>query len=155
MADIRLLVEVPEVIPAIAGWYQAAWADWFAGTAIEEIEADFRGIANQDNLPLGLIAFDKAGQVVGVCSLRDDPFEPYPHAGPWLRGLYVHGPSRGQGFAGELIRAAERHAARLGVSRLYAATGTAIGTFERAGWLGFDTVRHEQQMLTIFAKRIV
>jgi putative hydrolase of the HAD superfamily len=154
MAEVQLLAEVPEVIPVIAGWYQVAWKDWFADISLEEIESDFRNIANQDKLPLGLIARDKADRPIGVCSLRDDPFGPYPHAGPWLRGLYVHAPWRGQGVAGELIRAAEQHAARLGVARLYAATGTAIGTFERAGWLGFDEVRHEQQILTIFARRM-
>lgn len=149
-----MLAEVPEVIPIIAEWYRAEWSDWFANTSLEEIEADFASVANKDRLPLGLVALDSTVQVVGVCSLRDDPFEPYLHAGPWLRGLYVHRPWRGQGIAGELIRAAELHAARLGISRLYAATGTAVGIFERAGWLGFDEVRHEQQMLTIFAKRM-
>ena len=154
MASVRLLEEVPEVIPAIAAWYRVEWADWFADTSLEEIETDFSGIANKDQLPLGLVAFESPVQVAGVCSLRDDPFEPYPHAGPWLRGLYVHGPWRGNGIAGELIRAAELHAGRIGISRLYAATHTAVSTFERAGWLGFDEVRHGQQMLTIFAKRI-
>lgn len=153
MTSIRLLAEVPEVIPTIAEWYRAEWTDWFADTPIDEINADFVSIANNDKLPLGVAAFDSTDSIVGFCSLRDDPFEPYPHAGPWLRGLYVHGPYRGNGIACELIRAAELHAARLGVPKLYAATGTAIRTFERAGWLGFDQVLHDQQTLTIFAKR--
>ena len=153
MTSIRLLADVPEVIPTIAGWYQEEWTDWFADTPIDEIEADLVSTANSDKLPLAVAAFDSAGSVVGFCSLRDDPFEPYPHAAPWLRGLYVHGPHRGNGVAGELIRAAELHASRLGVPKLYAATGTAVRTFERAGWLGFDQVLHDQQMLTIFAKR--
>ena len=34
-----------------------------------------------------------------------------------------------------------------------AATHGAVGTFERAGWLGFDRVVHEQQTLTIFATK--
>jgi N-acetylglutamate synthase-like GNAT family acetyltransferase len=65
----------------------------------------------------------------------------------------VHPPYRGQGAAGELIRAACDHAARLQIDKLYAATHSAVSTFERAGWLGFDQVMHEGQMLTIFAKR--
>lgn len=40
------------------------------------------------------------------------------------------------------------------IAKLYSATHSAIGTFERAGWLGFDQVLHEGQTLTIFAKRI-
>ncbi len=154
MADIRLLADVREVIPAVAAWYRAEWSDWFAETSLDAIGTDILGTANRTKLPLGLVAFDPAGQPVGFCSLRDDPFDPYPHAGPWLRGLYVHGPSRGQRFAGELIRAAERHAGQLGILKLYAATGNAVGLFEHLGWLGFDEVRHEQQILTIFAKRI-
>ncbi len=153
MADTRLLADAREVIPTIAQWYKAEWSDWFAEISIDEIEVDFAAIANTDTLPLGIVLFDSATKIAGVCSLRADPFEPYPHAGPWLRGLYVDSPQRGQGFAGELIFAAERHAARLNIPKLYAATHGAIGTFERAGWLGFDQVLHEQQTLTIFAKR--
>ncbi len=155
MADSRLLADAHEVIPTIAKWYKAEWSDWFADTPLAEIEADFASIANTDKLPLGIALFDSTAKIVGVCSLRADPFEPYPHAGPWLRGLYVDTPQRGQGLAGKLILAVEWHAARLGIPKLYAATHSAIGTFERAGWLGFDQVRHEQQTLTIFAKRTV
>lgn len=155
MADIRLLVDVPEVIPAVAAWYRAEWPVWFGGTSLDAIEADISGTANRTIMPLGLVALDSAAQATGFCSLRDDPFEPYAHVGPWLRGLYVHPPWRKQGFAGDMIRAAEQHAGRLGVTKLYAATGNAVGLFEHLGWLGFDEVRHEQQILTIFAKRIV
>ncbi|MEO8102833.1 MAG: GNAT family N-acetyltransferase [Betaproteobacteria bacterium] len=154
MVDVRLLADFPNVIPTLAGWYRAEWSTWFGDTPVEEIAADLANVANRDALPLGLVAFVPAGQVAGVCSLRADPFEPYPHAGPWLRGLYVDLPWRGKRIAGELLAAAELHAARLGVPKLYAATGTAVNMFERAGWLGFDEVRHEQQTLVIFAKRI-
>ena len=73
---------------------------------------------------------------------------------PWLRGLYVHAPYRGRGVAGELVRSACEHAARLRIAKLYAATHSAVSTFERAGWLGFDQAAHDGQTLTIFAKRI-
>lgn len=154
MSETRLLAEVPDFIPTIAKWYKAEWSDWFADIGLDEIEADFVSTANTNKLPLGIVAFDSTVQIVGVCSLRADPFEPYPHAGPWLRGLYVEGPHRGRGIAGELIQAAEQHAARLNIPKLYAATHGAVGTFERAGWLGFDQVLHEQQTLTIFARKI-
>ena len=91
MVDVRLLAEVPEVIPAIAGWYRAEWSDWFGDTSLDEIEADFASIANKDRLPLGRVAFGSSVDVMGVCALRDEPFDPYPRVGPWLRGLYVHG----------------------------------------------------------------
>ena len=74
-------------------------------------------------------------------------------SGPWLHGLYVHTPYRCQGIAQQLIRAACDHAPRLQLPRLYAAKHSAITTFERAGWLGFDQVRHEGKLLTIFARR--
>ena len=45
-------------------------------------------------------------------------------------------------------------AQRLQITKLYAATHSAISTFERAGWLGFDQVLHERETLTIFAKRV-
>lgn len=155
MAETRLLADAAEVIPTIAKWYKAEWSDWFAEIPRDEIEADFAEIANTNHLPLGIVLFNSASKIAGVCSLRADQFGPYPHAGPWLRGLYVDSQQRGQGLAGELIHAAERHAARLNIPKLYAATHGAIGTFERAGWLGFDQILHEQQTLTIFAKRTV
>jgi GNAT superfamily N-acetyltransferase len=151
--SVRLLADVPEIIPTLAIWYKAEWATWFANSSLEDIETDFRDVANRDQMPLALVAFDHDSTPLGVCSIRDHPFEPYPHAGPWLRGLYVHTPYRGQGVADELIRAACEHAVRLHIAKLYAATHSAVSTFERAGWLGFDQVMHEGERLTIFAKR--
>ncbi len=151
---IALLGEVPEVIPTLARWYKEQWAAWFAGMAMAEIEADFRLLLQSDHLPLGLVAFNTSGQPIGVCSLRSDPFDPYPHAGPWLRGLYVTPDERGKNIAGHLIRAAEQTAAQLSLTKLYAATHSAAGTFERAGWLGFDQVLHEGKKLIIFGMQV-
>ena len=151
---VRLLADVPEIIPTLAIWYKEEWPDWFIDTPLDEIEADFCEAANRDRMPLTLAAFSGGSTLLGACSLRDLPFDAYPHASPWLRGLYVHTPFRGQGVADELIRATCAHAKRLQIPRLYAATHSAVSTFERAGWLGFDQVLHEREMLTIFAKRI-
>ena len=153
-AQVRLLADAPEIIPTLATWYKKEWAEWFVDSSLEDIETDFRDVANRDRMPLAFAAFDHASTPLGVCSIRDHPFDAYPDAGPWLRGLYVHAPYRGQGVADELIRAACEHAARLQIAKLYAATHSAVGTFERAGWLGFDRVLHEGETLTIFAKRI-
>lgn len=153
-AGVRLLADAPEIIPTLANWYKNEWPDWFSDTPPEDIEADFRSVANRDRLPFALVAFNNASQLLGACAVRDHPFDAYPHASPWLRGLYVHAPYRGQGVADELIRAACEHAARLQIAKLYAATHSAVSTFERAGWLGYDQVRHEGRTLTIFAKRI-
>ncbi len=114
---VRLLAENPEIIPTLADWYKNEWPDWFADTPLAEIESDFRDVANRDQLPLALAAFDNATRLLGVCSIRDHPFEAYPHGGPWLRGLYVHHPYRGQGVAEKLIRAACEHAARLQIAK--------------------------------------
>lgn len=152
--SVRLLADVPEVIPKLATWYKKEWPVWFIDKSLEEIGADFRDVSNRDQMPLALAAFDTASQPLGVCSIRDHPFDAYPHVSPWLRGLYVDAPFRGQGVAEELIRAACKHALRLQIAKLYAATHSAVSTFERAGWLGFDQVQHEGQTLTIFAKRI-
>jgi GNAT superfamily N-acetyltransferase len=152
-AGVRLLADAPEIIPTLAVWYKKQWAEWFVDTPLDEIEADFRDIANRDRMPLGFVAFDHASMPLGVCSIRAHPFDAYPDAGPWLRGLYVHTPYRGQGVADELLRAACAHAAQLQIAKLYAATHSAVSTFEAAGWLGFDRVLHEGERLTIFAKR--
>ena len=153
VGSVRLLADAQESIPVIARWYKSEWVEWFNDKPVEEIEADFRIVANRDRLPLALVALDKASTLSGVCSIRDDPFEPYPHVGPWLRGLYVHAPFRGAGVADLLIGAACKHAKRLQIPKLFAATHSAIRTFERAGWLGFDQVPYDGQVLTIFAQR--
>ena len=153
VGSVRLLADAQESIPVIARWYKSEWVEWFSDTPVEEIEADFRSVAHRDRLPLALVAFDKYSTLSGACSIRDDPFAPYPHVGPWLRGLYVHVPYRGAGVADSLIGAACEHAKRLQIPKLYASTLSAIGSFERAGWLGFDQVPHDGQVLTIFAKR--
>ncbi|MEO8384753.1 MAG: GNAT family N-acetyltransferase [Betaproteobacteria bacterium] len=152
--SIHLLADAPDCIPTIAEWYKSEWSTWFRDTPVAEIEEDFRAVANRNGLPIALAACDGDDHPLGACSVRADVFEPYAHAGPWLRGLYVHTPFRGQGIAQHLIRAACDHAAQRQVPKLYAATHSAIKSFERAGWLGFDQVSHEGQLLTIFAKRI-
>ena len=154
ITHIRLLSDAREAIPTLAQWYKDEWANWFASTTLIDIEADLLLLAQCDSLPFAVVAVDAAAQPIGVCSIRDEPFDPYPDAGPWLRGLYVRPSHRGQGVAGEMIKFASRHAKSIGVAKVYAATHSAIGTFERAGWLGFDQVFHEQQTLTIFAKRL-
>lgn len=154
LAEIRLLADALETIPTLAQWYKNQWATWFADTTLIDIEADFTAAAQRDTLPFAVVALDKATEPIGVCSIRNEPFDPYPDAGPWLRGLYVHPSHRGQGIAGEMIEFASQRAKAIGVAKIYAATHSAIGTFERAGWLGFDQVRHEHQTLTIFAKRL-
>ena len=151
---VRLLADVPEIIPTLAIWYKEEWSDWFIDTPLDEIEADFCEAANPDQMPLTLAAFSSASTLLGACSIRDHPFDAYPHVSPWLRGLYVHTPFRGHGVADELIRATCVHAKRLQIPRLYAATHSAVSTFERAGWLGFDQVLHERETLTIFAMRM-
>ena len=151
---IALLGDVPDVIPTLARWYKSEWTAWFADMASEEIEADFRLLLQRNQLPLGLVAFNTTGQPIGVCSIRSETFAPYPHAGPWLRGLYVTPDERGKNIAGQLIRAAEQTAAQLPLTKLYAATHSAAGTFERAGWLGFDQVLHDGQKLIIFGRQV-
>ena len=154
IAGIYLLADARETIPTLAQWFKDEWADWFASTPLIAIEADFLGVAQHDKLPFAVVALDAALRPIGVCSIRDEPFEPYPDRGPWLRGLYVCPAHRGHGVAGDLIKFASQHAKSIGIDKIYAATHSAIGTFERIGWLGFDQVIHEQQTLTIFAKRL-
>jgi GNAT superfamily N-acetyltransferase len=150
---VCLLSSVPQVIPELANWYRVAWPAWFANHSDAEISADLRAVAKPAGTPFGMVALDGMGVAMGLCSVRDEPFKAYPDAGPWLRGLFVHPRCRGLGVAGQLLAAAEVHAAHQGVARLYAATHSAIGTFERAGWLGFDQVQHEAETLVIFARQ--
>lgn len=152
--EVVLLADGAQCVSTLAQWYQAAWPDWFHDMPLNEIEHDLLSCAHRDRMPFGLVALTATGAPLGVCSVRSDPFDSYPDRGPWLRGLYVHAPFRGQGVALELIRAAERVATTLAIPTLYAATSTAISTFESAGWLGFDQVRHDGDMVTIFAKRL-
>jgi GNAT superfamily N-acetyltransferase len=154
VCSVRLVADVPACIPTIANWYKTEWSAWFHETPQHEIESDFRSVANRDCLPLALTAIDERALVLGACSVRNDVFEPYLPGGPWLRGLYVHTPFRRRGIAEQLVRAACEHAARLQLHKLFAATHSAMSTFERAGWQGIDQVRHEGQTLTIFARKI-
>ena len=150
---VELLADHTEDIPTLARWYQAEWSTWFADSTNTEIEADIRNTAQRDCLPIGFVARNN-GVLAGFCTVRAEPFDAYPGQGPWLRRLYVDHTFRGQGIAGELIAAVERTTAAIGIATLYAATHDAIGTFERAGWLGFDQVMYDDKLLTIFARRI-
>jgi GNAT superfamily N-acetyltransferase len=96
--DVRLLSDAPHVIPTVAQWYKNEWANWFRDTPLAEIEHDFHDLSNREGAPFALVAFSGT-QPVGICSVRDETFAPYPHVRPWLRGLLVQAPFRGRGVA--------------------------------------------------------
>lgn len=146
--DIVFLDEMPEAIATLA---PAFWAEWgrHDGLSLEQVASRFEGCLQRDRLPLVLLAHDGA-ELLGTVGLHDRPVVGRDGLGPWLVALWVKPEHRGRGIGGRLIAAAEAAAVAVGLSDLYAATGTAVQLFRRAGWHEVDRFDHRGEALSLF-----
>ncbi|MGE5925809.1 MAG: GNAT family N-acetyltransferase [Gemmatimonadota bacterium] len=152
MIEIVYLDEVPGAVEVLA---PAFWAEWGVhdGLSLEQVTAKLRACLNREHLPLALAARE-GGELVGTVGLHDRPVVGRAGLGPWLVALWVAPRHRRRGLGAELIAAAERTAQELGIGELYAATSTAVGLFQRAGWGELERFAHNGEDLSLFHRRL-
>ena len=152
MIEIAYLDEVPGAVELLA---PAFWAEWGVhdGLSLDQVAAKLRASLNREQLPLALVARE-GGELLGTVGLHDNPVVGRRGLGPWLVALWVAPQHRRRGLGSELIAAAERTARKIGVRELYAATSTAIGLFERAGWQELERFAHNGETLSLFHQHL-
>lgn len=133
----------PDLIPLLAGWFEAEWPEYYATQPPGAAAATF--VASDHCWFLAL----NAGTPLGVVNLRPYAIESAPEFSPGLGGLYVLPSARRQGLGGRLIEAVSIEARARDCERLFAATATAAPLFRRLGWRERDTVVHDGEPLTI------
>ena len=120
-ARIVHLHAVPQHQPAVAAlihhefWTAVPWA------SVERMAARLALAVSADALPLCLVA-QRDGAVIGAVNLVDNDDDEHTDWWPWLAGLVVAEPHRGQGVGSLLVRTLVLHARPLGLPRLYFGT---------------------------------
>jgi len=91
------------------------------GASVERMAARLALAVSADALPLCLVA-QRDGAVIGAVNLVDNDDDEHTDWWPWLAGLVVAEPHRGQGVGSLLVRTLLMHARRLGLPRVYFGT---------------------------------
>ena len=134
--ELKKLREHPELLPEAARWFAAKW-----GIA----EAEYRGsmaacCAGRSAVPQWYVVLDGVGRIAAGAGVIENDFHDRPDLRPNLCALYVEGPFRNRGLAGEILSAVRRDMAAMGVEQLYLVTDH-VGFYERYGWSFLTTVR--------------
>jgi GNAT superfamily N-acetyltransferase len=134
--DIFELQPSSPEIETCAKWRVEAFSDVIEGSAEEERRTLTEFTRNRA-AGLALMAkFD--GVLAGTCLLVPRELEPCHPVSPWLAGLYVDPEFRRHGVGRRLVRAIEDEARLRGNDHLYLYTDSAIGYYERQGWIVQD-----------------
>lgn len=137
MTRIVLLADAPEQLDALVVALRSAWPDWYGREPPEVTREEFSNRARRDAVPLAVVALD-GDALIGAASLSIRSIASHEHLTPWLTGLWVAPERRRAGLGRALVEAVRRHARRLGVHRLHAATASAGSIFAADGWTRFD-----------------
>jgi len=129
---IRDMADFPEWLPAISAWFHAEWSDLLGSETPADVEHHISRWTARDAIPTALVAV-LDDRVVGTVVLKGKDFEHYGEA-PWLSGLYVVPEYRQSGIGLQLVRAAEKKAASMGIHKLYLYTPRAQRFYETLGW---------------------
>ncbi len=131
---LDLLADVPEAIPILEGWFVEEWAPYYGPEGPGDARSDLEACCRRDRLPVGVVARNAIGEVVGTAALKERSIDSHVHLGPWLAALIVAAPHRRQGVGGTLVAAVEREARRLGFDALYTAASCLGDLLQRRGW---------------------
>ncbi|MDP6388706.1 MAG: GNAT family N-acetyltransferase [Alphaproteobacteria bacterium] len=135
--DFRIvhLADVPEAIPILVRWFVEEWEPYYGPDGPGDAERDLTACCNRDELPVGLLALDGEGKVVGTAALKSESVETHRHLSPWLAALVVARDRRGERIGSVLVTAVEDEARRLGFDSLYVAEDSSSGIMPRQGWI--------------------
>jgi GNAT superfamily N-acetyltransferase len=121
----------PDAIPTVASWL---WHEWGRrkGRTIEMVTVRLteRATSGFEETFVCL-----SGDVpVATASLVNADLDSRPDLSPWLAGVFVDPPYRGQGHAAALVRRVEAAARAAGITTLWLHTEHAAGLYAKLGW---------------------
>jgi predicted N-acetyltransferase YhbS len=94
------------------------WAN-VPGASVEGMASRLAFAHSADAVPLCLVALNDAEQPVGAVNLVESDDDGHTDWTPWLAGMVVAAPLRGQGIGTALVQALLLEAKRLGVPQVY------------------------------------
>lgn len=147
---IRELADFPQWLPAISAWFHAEWRQLLGARSVEEIEQGLNHWLVRDAIPTALVAV-RGEEVVGTVALRSREFEQFGET-PWLGGLYVVPSHRKAGIGLQLLRAAEKKAAAMGIHKLHLYTPCAQRFYQSLGWQARQELMIHATPVTVMEK---
>jgi predicted N-acetyltransferase YhbS len=128
---IEHLFEHPHHRMAVATLIHEEFWTNVAGASSERMATRLARADSANRLPLSMLALAD-GQPVGAINLVENDDEQHPEWAPWLAGLVVAQPWRGQGVGSVLVNTLLEQARRLGFERVYFGTD-GPGFYQRLG----------------------
>jgi predicted N-acetyltransferase YhbS len=130
---------VPQWREAVASLIHHEFWTEVPGASVEKMAARLRQASTSDALPLCLIAL-RGDELLGAVNLVDNDDDDHTDWMPWLAGMVVAAPHRGQGVGSQLVRAVLVEAKRLRFDRVYFGTD-GPRFYERLGAVVHDVPR--------------
>ena len=127
------LANHPRFLPVLKALCGKEWAHLYPGWNAERAGEEFRNSKGDEKLPCTWVATE-GNELLGTVSLVLNDLPGRPEWNPWLASLYVLPEHRGKGVAKFLVRHAEEHLRRSGVTEVYLFTEKAGKLFESLGW---------------------
>ena len=128
-----------DCLPALSRLLQSVWPDWYGPDGPGRADADLATRCRRAGLPFGVVALAHDGVTdvpVGTGALDASSYGAADATEtPWIVGLVVAPPWRGQGIASGIVAALEDAARAKGWSRLHCATIAGEGVLVRRGWV--------------------
>jgi predicted N-acetyltransferase YhbS len=127
------LADHPEHVDTIAAWWHDEWGA-VTGLDLDGWREAARRQLQTDAIPLGLVALDDGGALLGAASLVDQDASGFPPARPRLANVYVPPEHRRRGLGSALTEGVAAEAVRLGVADLFLYTNSQERLYARLGW---------------------
>jgi predicted N-acetyltransferase YhbS len=116
---ITHLHEVPGHRTAVAALIHHEFWTAVPGASVERMAERLRQADSRGAVPLCLVALSDDDQPIGAVNLVESDDDDHPEWTPWLAGMVVAQPWRGQGVGTALVQALLAAARDLGVPRVY------------------------------------
>lgn len=149
---VRLLADVPDLIPAVG---LMRWTEWAQPPEPTDpawwIDATRREAARV-GMPITLVTQDDAGNATGAVGLAEFDLPQFHDRSPWIIGMIIAPSRRGNGIGRTLLGGIEQIAIEQGHQRLWVATERAAGFYQRCGYSLTETARIGPDLKHILVK---
>lgn len=140
---VELLADRPDLVVALA---TIRWEEWGDAPGREELDwwvQDLATEAGRREPPVGFVAVDREGEVVGGVTLARSDLTEEQRRGrtPWIAGMIVRADRRSSGIGTLLMARLEEWAAAAGIREAWVVTGgRAVDFYRRCGWAPVEEV---------------